>query len=75
MGWMAHRIRCIPGALALTGMAFYGVLIPWHTVSQATTQSIRSQSTAAGNAPCHETEKVSSKHPQPLKPLGIQFWS
>jgi hypothetical protein len=31
-----HRHRRLPVALALFGMTFYAVLVPWHTVSQIT---------------------------------------
>jgi hypothetical protein len=33
---LMHRSRRIGGTLALLGMAFYVVLLPWHSVSQAT---------------------------------------
>jgi hypothetical protein len=31
-----HRQRPFAGAIAIVAMAFYAVLLPWHTVSQAT---------------------------------------
>jgi hypothetical protein len=34
--------RRIAGAIALAGMAFYAVLFPWHTVSQAAAQLLPS---------------------------------
>jgi hypothetical protein len=68
MGWIAHKIRHIPGVLALAGMAFYAVLIPWHTVSQATAQSAQSQRTTAINSPCHEIGKAPAKQRDPIKP-------
>ena len=38
-------------ALALGGMIFYAVLVPWHTVSQATVGVVRPDGTLP---PCHQ---------------------
>jgi hypothetical protein len=62
MGWTTHRTRHLPGVLALIGMVFYAILLPWHTVSQATTQSLQVK------PPCHEIGSVSSKRSQTPKP-------
>jgi hypothetical protein len=59
-----HWRRRLAGALALVGMAFYAVLVPWHTVSQATTPS--STLARSSEPPCHAS--TSAKSPQPLKP-------
>lgn len=56
------KLRCrIALMLALGSMIFYAVLLPWHTVSQATSQLTQSQ------APCHEGAPV-AKHSLPSKP-------
>jgi hypothetical protein len=57
------RYRRFAGALALVGMAFYAVLVPWHTVSQATTPSLALAKSS--EPPCH---RENAKTPQPLKP-------
>jgi len=47
-------------------MAFYAVLVPWHTVSQATipTPTLAKSS----EPPCHASTRENVKTPQPLKP-------
>jgi hypothetical protein len=61
------RHRRFPGALALVGMAFYAVLVPWHAVSQATTPTL---ALAKSSEPlCHASTREHAKSPQqPLKP-------
>src|SRR5262249_22801482 len=59
-----YRHRRFAGALALLGMAFYAVLVPWHTVSQASPQLLQSKLVA----PCHETMARGSSTPKPDKP-------
>jgi len=61
-----HRHRRFAGALALAGMAFYAVLLPWHTVSQATAQLTQSDLARSFEPPCHDAS-AASKSPQPLK--------
>jgi hypothetical protein len=48
-----HQHRRFAGALALVGMAFYAVLVPWHTVSQATAGVVEPDG-ASGEPPCHQ---------------------
>ena len=60
-----YRHRRFTGALALLGMAFYMVLVPWHTVSQASLQLVRSNLVASH---CHETIADGSSTPKPDKP-------
>jgi hypothetical protein len=60
-----HRHRRFTGALALLGMAFYVVLVPWHTVSQASLQLLQANLVAS---PCHETIADGSSTPKPDKP-------
>jgi hypothetical protein len=61
-----HRHRRFAGALALAGMAFYAVLVPWHTVSQATGQLTQLDLARSFEPPCHDAT-AASKSPQPLK--------
>ena len=61
-----YRHRRLAGALALLGMAFYVVLLPWHTLSQTTLQL---SETSAVTAPCpHGMVGEGSKPPKPEKP-------
>jgi hypothetical protein len=61
-----YRHRRFAGALALLGMAFYAVLVPWHTLSQATLQLSQ---TSAVTAPCpHAMVGEGSKTSKPEKP-------
>src|SRR5690242_6745092 len=60
-----HRHRRFTGALALLGMAFYVVLVPWHTVSQASLQLLQANLVAS---PCHQTMAQRSSTPKPDKP-------
>ena len=48
-----HRRRRLGATLALLGMAFYAVLIPWHTVSQATLALDPAQAWADAAPMCH----------------------
>ena len=58
--------RQLAGALALLSMAFYVVLLPWHTLSQATLQVSQ---TSAVEAPCpHAMAGGGSKTSKPEKP-------
>ena len=68
-----HRCRRIAGAVALAGMAFYAVLIPWHTVSQAAAQLLPSKLEKPSKPLCHDTGPSSdggSKSSPPAKPLS-----
>jgi hypothetical protein len=63
-----HRQRQLAGAIALVAMAFYAVLLPWHTVSQATGPPL-----GLGKSfepPCHHASAAgdNAKAPQPAKP-------
>jgi hypothetical protein len=61
-----YRHRRFTGALALLGMAFYVVLLPWHTLSQTTLQLSQ---TSAVAPPCpHAMVGEGSKIPKPEKP-------
>ena len=68
-----HRCRRIAGAVALAGMAFYAVLFPWHTVSQATAQLLPSKLAKPSKPLCHDGGPSSdggSKSSPPAKPLS-----
>ena len=63
-----HRQRQLAGAIALVAMAFYAVLLPWHTVSQATGPPL-----GLGKSfepPCHQASAAGDHEntPQPAKP-------
>ena len=47
------RLRCFAQVLALGGMIFYAVLVPWHTVSQATANVVQPDG-ARAHHPCHQ---------------------
>ncbi|MGC2410619.1 MAG: DUF2946 family protein [Methyloceanibacter sp.] len=52
-------------------MAFYAVLVPWHTVSQATTGLLHSDLAKSFEPSCDHASAASgesSKSPQPVKP-------
>ena len=60
--------RRLGGTLALLGMAFYAVLIPWHTVSQASAALAGDRPALSAEPPCHEAasprgETTKSSHP------------
>ena len=62
----AHQHRMLPVALALMGMMFYTVLVPWHTLSQTT---LKLSQTSAVAAPCpHAMVGEGSKTSKPEKP-------
>src|SRR6476659_2391600 len=63
-----HRQRQLAGAIALVAMAFYAVLLPWHTVSQATGPPL-SLGKSFG-PPCHQASAAGddANTPQPAKP-------
>jgi hypothetical protein len=66
-----HRHRRFAGVLALAGMAFYAVLLPWHTVSQATTEIAPAGLTGLSEPPCHQSVAMAgrgTKAPEPSKP-------
>jgi hypothetical protein len=67
-----HRCRRIAGAVALVGMAFYAVLFPWHTVSQAAAQFLPSTLEKSSKPICHDSEPLpsdgGSKSSPPAKP-------
>ena len=61
-----HRHRRIAATFALAGMAFYTVLVPWHTVSQATTALVASRLGITSAAPCHDAS-AATKNEQSSK--------
>jgi hypothetical protein len=63
-----HRQRPFAGAIALVAMAFYTVLLPWHTVSQATGPP--PSLVKSFEPPCHQASAAgdNAKTPQPAKP-------
>jgi hypothetical protein len=61
-----YRHRRLAGALALLGMAFYVVLVPWHTLSQTTLQ-LSQTSPLAARCP-HAMAGENSKPSKPEKP-------
>lgn len=66
-----HRHRRFAGALALAGMAFYAVLLPWHTVSQATAEIAPAGLAGLSEPPCHQSAAAmagqGTKAPEPSK--------
>lgn len=56
-----HRRRRLGATLALLGMAFYAVLIPWHTVSQATLGLDPAQAWADAAPMCHSISAADSQ--------------
>jgi hypothetical protein len=64
-------LRCyLAKALALASMIFYAVLVPWHTVSQATVGVVEPNG-ASGDPPCHQAlvkPGVPSKQSAPSSP-------
>jgi hypothetical protein len=65
-----HRHRRFAGLLALAGMAFYAVLLPWHTVSQATTEIAPAGLAGLSEPPCHQSVAMAgrgAKAPEPSK--------
>jgi hypothetical protein len=58
-----HRHRRLSAALALAGMAFYTMLLPWHTVSQATTALVGSGLEIAAELPCHNFSAAPNGEP------------
>ena len=61
-----HRRRRLAAAFALAGMAFYAVLLPWHTVSQATTALVGSGLGITPATPCHDAS-AATKNEQSSK--------
>ena len=64
------RLRCLGKALALASMIFYAVLVPWHTVSQATAGVVERYGTSA-QPPCNQAltkTGVPSKQSAPSGP-------
>jgi hypothetical protein len=57
-----HRHRRLAGALALAGMAFYAVLLPWHTVSQTTIQLAQSDVATFLQPPCHQSAAMAGQN-------------
>lgn len=66
-----HRQRPFAGAIALVAMAFYTVLLPWHTVSQATGPPLSLGKSF--ETPCHQASAAGDnvKTPQPAKPRTL----
>jgi hypothetical protein len=65
-----HRHRSWAATLALLGMAFYAVLIPWHTVSQATAALAGSTSTISAEPPCHSASAPGGENSKGSKPAN-----
>ena len=63
-----YRQRRFAGVIALVAMAFYAVLVPWHTVSQATGPPLNLGKSF--EPPCHQALAAGdhAKTPQPAKP-------
>jgi hypothetical protein len=63
-----HRQRRFAGVIALVAMACYAVLVPWHTVSQATGPPLNLGKSF--EPPCHQALAAgdNAKTPQPAKP-------
>ncbi len=66
----AVRRRRIGAALALLGMAYYAVLIPWHVVSQATAGSILPGLGAAAAPLCHGASSENDANGKGGKPAN-----
>ena len=62
-----HRRRRLGATLALLGMAFYAVFIPWHTVSQASLALDPAQAWADADTMCHNVS-ADSQQPGSSKP-------
>jgi hypothetical protein len=60
-----HRNRRLAAAFALAGMAFYAVLLPWHTVSQATTALGAFGLGITPAAPCHDASAATKSEQSP----------
>jgi hypothetical protein len=58
------RRRRLPGALALAGMAFYAVLLPWHIASDSAPQVPR----AGLDSETARTAQSDAGKPSPVKP-------
>ena len=67
-----QRHRRFTGSLALAGMAFYAVLLPWHTVSQVASEIAPTALAGLSEPPCHqnaaEAPGQDTKAPEPSKP-------
>jgi hypothetical protein len=65
------QLRCqLAKALALASMIFYAVLLPWHTVSQATA-ALAQADVASSQVSCHHAllqQSAPSKRSQPSRP-------
>ena len=69
-GFQWHRR--FAGSLALAGMAFYAVLLPWHTVSQVAREIAPTAIAGLSEPPCHQNATAEpgrdTKAPEPSKP-------
>lgn len=63
-----HRHRHLAAGFALAGMAFYAVLLPWHTVSQATNAGVGSRIGITDELPCHGASAVTNGEPSSKGP-------
>jgi hypothetical protein len=66
----AQSHRRLVGSLALLGMAFYTVLIPWHTVSQASLALAGSPAALVAEPPCHNVATVPGEATKGSHPTG-----
>lgn len=65
-----HRRRSWAATLALLGMAFYAVLLPWHTVSQASIALAGSTSAISAEPPCHSAAAPDGETSKGSKPAN-----
>jgi hypothetical protein len=77
---LLHRHRRLSATFALLGMAFYAVLIPWHTVSQTAMLLAQVELGTSANPICHgdstpagEPSKDSSPSKQTHCPICSGF--
>jgi len=67
---LMHRRRRLGAAFALFGMAFYALLLPWHTVSQATAALVGSERGIFAAPMCHSEAAAANPEPAKGKPAG-----
>jgi hypothetical protein len=65
-----YRRRRFAATLALVGMAFYAVLLPWHTVSQATNALVGSGLGITAELPCHNISAALNGEPKGSPPAN-----
>ena len=65
-----HQRRRFTAALALVGMAFYAVILPWHTVSQATNALVGTGLGITAELPCHNISTEPDGEPKGSPPAN-----